>query len=50
MSENEQDRAAAWTDYRNAYGVTEDQMATAHKAFTAGWDAAHGMDHAGALR
>jgi hypothetical protein len=42
--------AVAWTDYRNAYGVTNGQMVIAHKAFLAGWDAAYGADHAGALR
>lgn len=44
------DAACAWTDYRNAYGVPEQHLAAAHKAFLAGWDAARGTDHAGVLR
>lgn len=40
------DRAAAWSDYRNAYGVDP----KVHRHFIAGWDAARGTDHAGPLR
>lgn len=42
------DAACAWADYRSQYGVAD--VKTAHKAFLAGWDAAHGADDAGPLR
>jgi hypothetical protein len=42
------DRASAWCDYRNDFGVTD--IDTAHKAFLAGWDAAHGRTDESVLR
>lgn len=38
--------ACAWSDYRAAYGA----LPVEHKAFKAGWDAAHGTQHQGVLR
>jgi hypothetical protein len=38
--------ACAWSDYRSAYGADSAD----YKAFKAGWEAAHGAQHNGALR
>lgn len=42
--------ACAWSDYRKDYGVSAADMATAHKAFKAGWKAALEGDQSAALR
>lgn len=44
------ERAAAWSDYRKEYGVSRSDLAAAHKAFCAGWDAGRHGAQDGALR
>lgn len=42
MPETEEDRverAMAWAEYRNTYGINAGDLTAAHKAFLAGWDA-----------
>lgn len=50
MTEDVLDEVNAWVEYRKDYGVSEDQMAAARKAFKAGWKAAREGDQSGALR
>lgn len=40
----------AWVEYRKEYGVLGADMTQAHKAFMAGWAAAHGHMEDGPLR
>jgi hypothetical protein len=42
MTEDEIERACAWSDYRRDYGVSPDPVILRHEheAFKAGWDAA----------
>lgn len=42
--------ACSWADYRKDYGVHPSDMTVAHKAFTAGWQAALHGDRSGVLR
>ncbi|WP_280245556.1 hypothetical protein [Nocardia abscessus] len=39
--------ACEWSDYRKEYGVSEHALTEAHKAFRAGWKAAHGKSFEG---
>lgn len=48
--EQQAERQCAWADYRKDYGVEEAEMAAAHKAFNAGWQAALEGDRSGVLR
>lgn len=45
-----EDLACAWADYRKDYGVSEEHMNAAHKAFKAGWKAAREGDQSAVLR
>lgn len=42
--------ACAWSDYRKDYGISEEHMNAAHKAFKAGWKAAREGDQSAVLR
>lgn len=44
-TDDKDDRACEWADYRKAYGVSTEHMTAAHEAFCAGWDAARGHSH-----
>ena len=44
------DCACAWSDYRKDYGVSQVDLAVAHRAFLAGWKAAREGDQSGVLR
>ncbi len=39
--------ACEWSDYRKKYGVSGRALIAAHKAFTAGWEAARGKSFEG---
>jgi hypothetical protein len=40
LSEDEKlSMACDWADYRSAYGIGEERIATVHLAFKAGWEA-----------
>lgn len=41
--------AADWSDYRKEYGVPEEHLSAAHKAFLAGWKAGKYGEQAGVL-
>lgn len=52
MTEDEEQMACAWSDYRRDYGVSSNpEVATLeHKAFKAGWKAAREGDQSGVQR
>lgn len=52
LTEDQIQRACAWSDYRKEYGVSSDDAVRdkEHKAFTAGWDAAKGNLDAGGVQ
>lgn len=49
-AEEDAERECAWVDYRKDYGVSSGDMKAAHKAFLAGWKAAHEGPQDGVLR
>lgn len=49
-TQEQDDIACAWADYRKDYGVSAEHMTAAHKAFVAGWKAAREGDQSGPLR
>ncbi len=50
IEDDKLEAACDWSDYRGEYGVSEEHLSVAHRAFLAGWKAGRYGEQAGVLK